>query len=80
MPQVEGERLANIVDKDVSGLNDLPEGWDRNSVLEYWEGVGGSWEECVNDLSDEFDEERAEQQCSAMKDEVLRTQRWRNCF
>ena len=42
MPEVEGERLADIVNEDVSGLDDLPESWDRNSVLEYWEGVGGS--------------------------------------
>jgi hypothetical protein len=80
VPEAEGERLADIVDEGVSGLDDLPEGWDRNSVLGYWEGVGGSWEECVGDLSDEFGEERAEQQCSAMKDEVLRTRRWRNRF
>jgi len=80
VPEVEGERLADIVNEDVAGLDNLPEGWDRNSVLEYWEGIGGSWEECVDDLSDEFDEGRANQQCSAMKDEVLRTQRWRNRF
>jgi hypothetical protein len=80
VPEMEGERLADIVDEDVSGLDDLPEGWDRNSVLEYWEEIGGSWEECVGDLTDEFDEERANQQCSAMKSEVLRTQRWRNRF
>lgn len=80
VPEVEGERLADIVDEDVAGLDDLPEGWNRNSVLEYWEEIGGSWGECVDDLSDEFNQERANQQCSAMKDEVLRTQRWRNRF
>lgn len=80
VPQIEGERLADIITEDVIGLDDLPEGWDRNSVLEYWEGVGGSWSECVEDLTDEFEEDRAKQQCSAMKDEVLRTQRWRNRF
>ncbi|WP_245550034.1 hypothetical protein [Halopiger xanaduensis] len=31
-------------------------------------------------MTDEFEEERARDHCSAMKDEVLRTQRWRNRF
>ena len=76
----DGEALTEIVDEDVNGLDDLPEGWDRNSVLEYWSSIGGSWEECAEDLTDEFEEERAREHCSAMKDEVLRTQRWRNRF
>lgn len=80
VPDVEGERLAEIVDEEVNGLDSLPEGWDRESVLEYWEGIGGAWEECVEDTSDEFGEERAKEHCSAMKDEVLRTERWRNRF
>lgn len=49
VPEMKGERLSDIVDDDISGLDDLYEGWDRNSVLEYWEGVGGSWEEYVDD-------------------------------
>ena len=76
----DGEALTDIVDEDVNGLDDLPEGWDRDSVLEYWSSIGGSWEECVEDLTDEFEAERAREHCSAMKDEVLRTQRWRNRF
>ncbi|WP_336344041.1 hypothetical protein [Halalkalicoccus ordinarius] len=77
---VEGKRLASVVNEEVDGLDSLPEGWDRESVLEYWEGIGGSWEDCVEDMTDEFGEERAKQHCSAMKDEVLRTERWRNRF
>lgn len=80
VPDVDGERLATVIDEEVNGLDELPEGWNRDSVLEYWEDVGGSWSECVTDLTDEFGEDRAKQQCSAMKDEVLRTQRWRNRF
>ena len=76
----DGDRLTDIVDEDVNGLDDLPEGWDRDSVLEYWSSIGGSWEECAEELADEFDEERAREHCSAMKDEVLRTRRWRNRF
>lgn len=76
----DGNALTDVVDEDVNGLDDLPEGWDRDSVLEYWSSIGGSWEECAEDLTDEFDAERAKRLCSAMKDEVLRTQRWRNRF
>ena len=76
----DGDAITDIVDEDVNGLDDLPEGWDRDSVLEYWSSIGGSWEECAEDLTDEFEEERAREHCSAMKDEVLRTQRWRNRF
>ena len=78
--ETEGDALTDVVDEDVNGLDDLPEGWDRDSVLEYWSSIGGSWEECAEDMTDEFEEERAKEHCSAMKDEVLRTQRWRNRF
>ncbi|WP_249038790.1 hypothetical protein [Haloterrigena salifodinae] len=73
----DGDAVTDVVDEDVNGLDYLPEGWDRDSVLEYWSSIGGSWEECAQDLTDKFDAERAKQLCSAMKDEVLRTQRWR---
>lgn len=54
----EGERLADVIDEEVNGLDSLPEGWDRESVLEYWEGIGGSWEECVDDMEEELGEDR----------------------
>ncbi len=76
----DGDAVTDVVDESVDGLDSLPEGWDRESVLEYWEGIGGSWEECVEDMRDEFEEDRAKAHCSAMKDEVLRTERWRNRF
>ncbi|RQG99638.1 hypothetical protein [Natrarchaeobius oligotrophus] len=76
----DGEALTDVVDEDVDGLDGLPEGWDRDSVLEYWSSIGGSWEECVDDLTHEFEQRRANEHCSAMKDEVLGTQRWRNRF
>ena len=56
--RTDGEALTDVVDESVNGLDDLPEGWDRESVLEYWEGVGGTWEECVEEMTDEFGEER----------------------
>ena len=77
---VEGSAETEIVSEDVEGLEKLPEGWDRESVLEYWNSIGGSWETCVDDLTDEFERDRAERLCSAMKDEVLGTTRWRNRF
>ena len=77
---IDGEAETAVVDESVDGLEDLPEGWDRESVLEYWEEVGGEWEACVEGLTDEFSEDRAERLCAAMKDELLRTRRWRNRF
>lgn len=74
------ELLQEDENEDVTGLDDLPEGWDRDSVLEYWSSIGGSWEECIEEMTNEFEEERAKEHCSAMKDEVLRTQRWQNRF
>ncbi|ELY61062.1 hypothetical protein [Natronolimnohabitans innermongolicus] len=80
--ETDGEAETEVVDEDVDGLDGLPEGWDRDSVLEYWSSIGGTWEACVDDLADdeEFSEERAKEHCSAMKDEVVRTERWRNRF
>ncbi|AGB36873.1 hypothetical protein [Natronococcus occultus] len=78
--ETDDEALTEVVDEDVNGLDGLPEGWDRDSVLEYWSSIGGSWKSCVDDLTDEFEEERAKEHCSAMKDEVIRSERWRNRF
>jgi hypothetical protein len=79
-PDVQGNAETGMVNEAVDGIDDLPEGWDRESVLEYWSSIGGSWESAVGDLSEEFDEDRAKQLASAMKDEVLRTERWRSRF
>lgn len=76
----DGERLTTVVDEPVDGLDDLPEGWDRESVLSFWSSVGGSWEAAVDDLREEFGEDRAKRFALAMKDEILRTERWRNRF
>ena len=79
-PDVQGDAETEAVNGDVDGLDDLPDGWDRESVLEYWSSIGGSWESAVDDLSGEFGEDRAKQLASAMKDELLRTERWRSRF
>lgn len=75
-----GDERLTSVDESVDGLDRLPEGWDREFVLTFWSSVGGSRESAVDELTDEFDEERAKQFASAMKDEVLRTERWRDRF
>ena len=64
----------------MDALDGLPEGWSRESVLEYWSSIGGTWEACVEDMADEIGEERASEHCSAMNDEVVRTTRWRTRF
>ncbi len=79
-PNPDGTPETDIIDEDISGLDDLPEGWDHRSVLEYWASVGGSWDECVEDVTDDWSEEQQKQHCSAMKDTVLGTKRWRTRF
>jgi hypothetical protein len=80
VPAVSGEALTDVVAEDIEGIEEYPPGWEYESVLEYWHSVGGTWSDCVEDLTEEFDEERARQLCSAMKDEALGTTRWRNRF
>jgi hypothetical protein len=78
--ETDGESQTETVDEEVNGFDTLPEGWDRDSVLEFWASIGGSWDVCVEEMTDEFGEERAKEHCSAAKDEVVRTERWRNRF
>lgn len=80
-PDPDGEALAEIVDENLDAF-DFPDGWDRQSLLEYWSSIGGDWDSCVTDLedTDEFSEERAKKQCSAMKDELVGSRRWRRRF
>jgi hypothetical protein len=78
--ETDGETLTEIVDEDVNRFDTLPEGWDRDSVLEFWSSIGGSWDACVEEMTDEFGEKRAKEHCSAVKNEVVRTERWRNRF
>jgi hypothetical protein len=79
-PDISGEALTEVVDEDVDGIDNYPPGWDYESILEYWNSIGGTWEDCAEDLADELGDDRARQLCSAMKDEALGTTRWRNRF
>jgi len=78
--EVSGEALTEVVAEDIEGIEEYPPGWEYESVLEYWHSVGGTWSDCVEDLTEELDNDRARQLCSAMKDETLGTTRWRNRF
>jgi hypothetical protein len=78
--ETDGEAQTEIVDEEVNGFDTLAGGWDRDSVLGFWSSIGGSWDACVEEMTDEFGEERANEHCSAAKDEVVRTERWRNRF
>jgi hypothetical protein len=59
---------------------DLPNGWDRETLLQWWSSIGGTWGSAVADLSDEHGEDQAERLASKMKDKVLATTRWRGEF
>lgn len=75
-----GETLANIpgVDDPEVGFSDLPNGWDRISVLKAWQSLGMSFTTCVTKMTG--DVRSPKRWCAAMKDEVLGTERWRNRF
>ncbi len=72
----EGEALASIAEVDVTE-DDLPDGWDVQSLLDYWADIG-TWTACVEGLQGEVDS--PESICSDRKTLVLGTERWRNRF
>lgn len=76
------EELQNIrgVDDPHIGFNRMPNGWTRKSVLQAWASLGGMWRTCYPRMVREFGPFRARRWCAALKDEVLRTERWRNRF
>ena len=79
LPETKDERLTRIVDEEVGSEGDLPEGMGRREALEYWEGVG-SWKACISDRENELGERTAEAQCTAIKDLLAGTERWREHF
>lgn len=80
VPEVEYEELVNIrgVDDPHVGFDSLPEGWTRKSVLQAWASLGGTWTSCRADMTGEI--RSPKRFCAALKDEVLRTELWRNRF
>lgn len=79
LPETKDERLTEILDEDMTSQDRLPEGWDRREALEYWASVG-SWTACVSDRENELGEQTAEAQCTAIKDLISGTERWREHF
>ncbi|WP_336364073.1 hypothetical protein [Halalkalicoccus salilacus] len=79
LPETKDERLTGIVDESVGSEGVLPEGMGRREALEYWASVG-SWKACVSDRENELGERTAEAQCTAIKDLLAGTERWREHF
>lgn len=62
------------------GFNSLPKGWDRSSVLKAWSTFRGKWRVCYPRMIRHFGPRMAKRWCSALKDEVLQTTKWRNRY
>lgn len=78
------ERVEELI--DVPGVEDpgvgfdsWPDSWEdadkpaRLIALDAWTSMGGTWTGCMSEISDK-------RICSAFKDEILGTERWRNRF
>lgn len=76
------EELVNIrgVDDPHVGFDELPPGWTRKSVLQAWASLGGMWRTCNARMIREMGPNFSKRWCSALKDEVLRTEEWRGKF
>lgn len=74
------EELLNVpgVDDPEVGFSDLPDGWDRASVLDAWASLGGQFRTCRTEMVGEI--RSPSRFCAALKDEVLQTELWRNRF
>lgn len=78
--QTKDERVTDVLDEGVDSGDRVPEGMDRREALEYWANLGGSWKACVSDREAELGEQTAEAQCTAIKDLIAGTERWREHF
>jgi hypothetical protein len=76
------EELVNIpgVDDPHVGLDSLPPGWTRKSVLQAWASLGAQWRTCYPRMIRVKGPNFAKRFCAALKDEVLRTEEWRGKF
>jgi hypothetical protein len=76
------EELVNIrgVDDPHVGFDELPPNWTRKSVLQAWASLGGMWRTCYPRMVRVRGPNFAKRFCSALKDEVLRTEEWRGKF
>lgn len=78
----DGDAITPMVGEVDVDEDSLPDGWDTQSLLDFWASIGGSVDEAVNALQDErgFDEDSATRMAARMKDMVVGTERWRNRF
>jgi hypothetical protein len=76
------EELVNIrgVDDPHVGLDELPPGWTRKSVLQAWASLGATFRTARARLIRELGPNFATRLAAALKDEVLRTEEWRGKF
>lgn len=81
LEEMPAEELVNIpgVDDPEVGFSSLPDGWTRKSVLQAWASLGGMWRTCHARMMRKGPR-FATLFCSALKDEVLRTEEWRGKF
>lgn len=82
MGELSVEELLNIpgVDDPEVGFASDPDGWTRKSYLQAWATVGATWRSCYARMLRHFGSRMSKRWCSALKDEVLGTERWRNRF
>lgn len=59
------------------GFSKDPPGWDRSSYLKAWSTFKGKWRICFPRMTRHFGPRMAKRWCSALKDEVYQTTRWR---
>jgi len=70
--------FANVpgVDDPETGFKPgAPEGWTRQSVVDAWTSLGGSFTSCVAEMTGDVSRPKAF--CAALKDEFLGTENWR---
>lgn len=75
------EELINVpgVDDPGVGFDSWPDSWRKSEkparliALDAWSSMGGTWRGCMAEIG-------SRRLCSAFKDEILGTERWRNRF
>jgi len=82
LEEMDSEELVNVrgIDDPHIGLNRLPPGWTRKSVLQAYVSLGASWRTCYARIIRVKGPNFAKRFCSALKDSVLRTEKWRSDF
>ena len=80
-----GDYVDELFEDEDFGFDELPPGWDRESVLSFARSLTdrtqddseGFWTKCFERMEDHMGEEGAKKFCSALKDEYLDDTTWR---